>query len=483
MAGKVENKILNTVRQTIDLHRMFEHGDRVLMAVSGGPDSITLAHVLDRLAAQYGLKLAVAHLNHGLRQADSDRDAQFVAAFARRLQVPFYTQKKDLAAWQGKRRFSPEEAARRMRYEFLEQIAAKNGYNKIALGHHADDSAELVLMNLLRGSGPLGLSGIAAVRDGSIVRPLIGVKRVEIMAYIAEKKLSYVVDASNSDPRFMRNRIRHHLIPELQHSYNPKITETLNRLGNILQAENQWLEQALQPVFERCVTDRHRGKISLSLPSLLREATAVRRRIIRKAISWVHGELRRVTLFHIDAVLQLAEKGPQPGCLDLPAGIRVQRDLEELTIMDDPAGAGEADGRQPVRSAGDYQHPLVPGQTLVIPQTGAVITLCELKAHQVPGFDRHSRHLAFFDMDRLHFPLTVRNFRPGDRFSPLGVPGRQKVKKYFIDHRVPVSQRKACPLVLSRDKIIWVAGHRIDNSVRVRPDTRRVLKAELFLAK
>jgi len=480
MAGKIENKVLNTVRQTIASHGMFASGDRVLLAVSGGPDSVTLAHVMLTLAAEFGLQLAMAHLNHGLRQADSDRDAEFVAAFARWLQIPLYARKKELAAWQQNRRFSPEDAARRMRYEFLNKAAKRNNCNKIALGHHADDSAELVLMNLLRGSGALGLSGISAVRDGSIVRPLIGLKRTEIMAYVAQKNLSYVVDASNSDPRFLRNRIRHHLIPELQRSYNPKITETLNRLGNILQAENQWLEQTLQPAFERCVLDRQAGKISLSLSRLVREATAVQRRIIRKAILWAHGNLWRVSFSHINAVLRLAEKGPLGGRLNLPAGIRVKRNREQLTVVDDPAGDIDAASRQPV--AGAYQYTMAPGQSLVIQETGAVITLCEIKPHQLSAFDRHARHLAFFDLDCLQFPLLVRNFRSGDRFSPLGVPGSQKVKKYFNNHSVPIDQRKKCPLVLSRDKIIWVAGHRIDNSVKIRPGTRRILKAELFLA-
>ena len=482
MTGKIEKKIFRTVRETIALHRMFENGDRVLLAVSGGPDSVTLATVIHTLAAEYCLELAVAHLNHGLRQEDSDRDAEFAAVFARKLQVPFYAEKKDLAAWQQNRRFSPEEAARRMRYEFLDAVAKNNGFNKIAFGHHADDSAELVLMNLLRGSGPLGLSGIAAVRDGKIVRPLIGLKRAEIMAYVAEKKLPYVVDASNTDPRFLRNRIRHHLIPELQNSYNPKITDTLNRLGTILQAENRWLEEMLQPVFERCVLDRQAGKISLSIARLNRETTAVRRRIVRKAILWVHKDLRRMTLFHIDAVLQLAEKGPLGGRLNLPAGIRVKCNRGKITVVDGPAGRVDAGDQQPAPLVEDYQYRISPGRSLIIRETGAVITLSEIQPHQLPVFDRGARHLAFFDMDCLQFPLVVRNFRAGDRFSPLGVDGSQKVKKYFNNHKVPAAERKKCPLVLSQGKIIWVAGHRLDNDVKVGPGTRCILKAELFIA-
>jgi len=196
------------------------------VAVSGGPDSVALAHVLLNLSVEYFFRPAIAHLNHCLRGPDADRDAEFVSALARQLGVPIYAQKKDVRALQRRRRLSLEEAGRRSRYDFFDAVSAKHGFNKIALGHHSDDQAELVLMNLLRGSGPLGLSGIAPVREGKIVRPLIRLRRSEIIHYLAEKKIPYVTDTSNTDPAFMRNKIRHQLIPELQTAYNPRIVET-----------------------------------------------------------------------------------------------------------------------------------------------------------------------------------------------------------------------------------------------------------------
>lgn len=461
---------------------MFDRGDSVLMAVSGGPDSVALAHVLLTLAAEYSFQTAFAHLNHCLRGRDSDRDAEFVATMARQLDVPIYAEKMDVRAFQANRRLSLEEAGRMIRYEFYDAIAAKYGFDKIALGHHSDDNAELVLLNLLRGSGPLGLSGIAPVREGRIVRPLIQLKRDEIIDYLAEKKLKYVNDISNSDPAFVRNKIRHHLMPELQAHYNPKITETLNRLAEIIRAEDQWFDRTLEPVLKQCILSKTPGKINLDLTGCGQITRAVKRRVIRKAIRYVKRDLRRITFFHVDAVVDLIENGPVIGRLNLPDGILVQRDISKLIILKQNGSGGKSDGGESEIAPADYQYTMDAPGTLYIKEAGASIILCEIDSNDLPDFKKAGTHIAFFDWDRLSFPLVVRNLRPGDRFSPLGVRGSQKVKKYFINQKIPALERRKCPLLLSGGNIIWLAGHRIDNAVKLEPQTRRVLKAELLLA-
>ena len=461
---------------------MFNRPDSVLVAVSGGPDSVVLVHVLYSLAAEYSLRMAIAHLNHSLRGPESDRDAEFVTAYARQLDVPIYSEKKDVRAYQRNRRISLEEAARKIRYEFFDTVAAGHGYNKIALGHHSDDNAELILMNLLRGSGPLGLSGISPVRDGKIVRPLIHLNRSDILDYIAENKLQFVVDTSNNDFSYRRNKIRHHLIPELRESYNPRIGETLNRLGDIMRAEKQWIEDALEPVFKQCVSVQTSDHIRLDISRLGRQAPAARRRLIRKAIFAVKKDLRRVSLLHVDAVLALIEKGPVSGSLNLPGGFRARRKADELTIARETNVGYKRQSRssRPMRT--DYQYTIPGTGTVTIKEADASIAFAEIGTDDLPDFKNSGRHVAFFDMDCLRFPLLVRNLRPGDRFSPLGVKGTQKVKKYFIDNKIPGSQRDKCPLVLSEGRIIWIAGQRTDNSVKIGPQTRRVIKAELLLA-
>jgi len=479
---KNEKKILHTVRETISVHRMFNRGDSVLVAVSGGPDSVALAHVLLTLSVEYSLRPAIAHLNHCLRGSDSDRDAEFVIALARQLGVPVYAERKDVLAFQRSRRLSMEEVGRKIRYDFFDAVSTKYGFNKIALGHHSDDNAELVLLNLLRGSGPLGLSGIAPVREGKIVRPLIRLRRSEIINYLAEKNLPYVTDASNTDPAFTRNKIRHHLIPELQTAYNPRIIETLNRLGEIIGAEDRWFDNALEPILEQCLTFRADQKISLALPAFIQLSKAVKRRVIRKAILCVKKDLRRITLLHVDAILHLIDKGRVTGRLNLPDGVLVARNTVELTIEKSNTVRKRQDCRILQTASTDYEYTIAAAGTLFIKEADVSITLCEIDADDVPDFKETGAHIAFFDLDRLLFPLLIRNLRPGDRFSPLGVNGTQKVKKYFINHKIPGAQRRKCPLLLSGGNIIWIAGHRIDNAVKVNRQTRRVLKAELLLA-
>jgi tRNA(Ile)-lysidine synthase len=479
---EIEKKILNTVRETVANYRMFKAEDSVLVAVSGGPDSVTLAHVMITLAKEYNLRLGIAHLNHGLRKEAADSDAAFVADFARGLNLTCFIEKKDVLAFQRTSHLSLEEAARKARYDFYDQIAAKYGFNKIALGQHCNDNAELLLMNLLRGSGPLGLSGIPPVRAGRIVRPLLHVKRSEIIAYISEKNLPYVTDASNADLNFRRNRIRHQLIPELENTYNPRIIETLNRLAAILRDEEQWIEDSLEPMFNQCASIKAPETVIIDLNAFGKLASAAKRRILRKAIFAVKRDLRRITLLHVDAVLNLIEKGPANGWLNLPARIRVHREAATLTIakikrhqfkrLDNPAETPAVPYRYVISSPG----------LVSIMEAKASITLAEIGMEDLPDFENAGSQVAFFDMDCLQFPLVVRNVRPGDRFSPLGVEGTQTVNKYFSDHKISGVQRITCPLLLSGDKIIWLVGHRVDNSVKVSARTRRILRAELLLA-
>ena len=478
--GRVEKKVLGTVRQTISDHKMLVSGDSVLIAVSGGQDSVTLVHVLHTLSAEYHLRLAVAHLNHCLRGKDSDRDAEFVTDLARKLDLPCYIEKADVRRLQKRARLSLEEAGRKIRYGFFKEIANRYGFTRIALGHHSNDNAELVLMNLLRGSGPLGLSGIIPVREGNIIRPLIHLKRSEIVDYITEKKLPFVTDTSNLDISYRRNRIRHHLIPELEKSYNPAIIDTLNRLGTIMRDEDQWLDSILDREFGNCISLEGPDKVSIELDSLKGVANAAGRRLVRKAILAVKKDLRRITLSHIDAILALMNKSPAKGSLNLPDGIRAILMNTELIIgknvsADDSAGSGES-GKV------EYQYNVsVPG-VLFLKEAGATLKLTEIESGAPSDLHDAGANLALFDMDRIRLPLVVRNPRPGDRFSPLGLDGTQKVKKYFIDHKIPASQRRLCPLLLSGDKIIWIAGHRIDNCAKVVSTTTRILKAELLLA-
>ncbi len=259
---------------------MFQSGDRVLIGVSGGPDSVALLHLLLAVGPQYDLDLAIAHLNHGLRKTAADRDADFVAALSKRLLVPLYSEKRDVLEYRRRHRLSLETASRHVRYAFFNELLQANGFDKIALGHHMDDNAELVLMNLLRGSGPRGLAGIPPVRDNHIVRPLMGLTRQQIKDYLAGKNLNYVIDASNNDQRHLRNRIRHELLPFLATRYNGRIAHHLNQTAAVCRSEDRWLERAVDAIFNAQVVEQADSRIVLSLPGMVDLDLAMQRRLL-----------------------------------------------------------------------------------------------------------------------------------------------------------------------------------------------------------
>jgi tRNA(Ile)-lysidine synthase len=451
------------------------------MAVSGGPDSVALAHILSDLASRFSLSLGMAHLNHGLRGIASDQDADFVKNMASVMGLPCHMEKRDVSAHKQMRKVSLEEAAREIRYAFLEEIAEERGYDKIALGHQADDNSELLLIFLLRGCGPTGFSGIPARRNEKIIRPLLELTRREIMAYIQSKEADFVEDLSNTQPRFLRNRIRSHLIPLLQQSYNPQISRTLNRFSEIVRAEDQWMGEMISEFYEKCRFDKTPDSIGLSVLELRALPLAALRRVLRRGIAEIKGNLRGIAFGHIEDMISLLQGCEAPKHLHLPAGIRVLHNGHLLYIS--RKNSVERDGEKRVGPGSiNYQYMMTGPGVLEIKEIGASLHIARMPADRLAALDNGNPQAAFMDAEAAAFPLTIRNFKPGDRFRPLGINGTQKLKKYFSDHKIPGTERELCPVLLSNEKILWVAGHRLDESAKVTALTRHMVKAELLLA-
>jgi len=459
-------------------HNMFSRGDSVLTGVSGGPDSVALLHILVQLAPEWELTIGIAHLNHCLRGVESDRDAEFVAELAARMNLPCYSEAIDIRNDPAFRKLSLEAAARQVRYDFFDRISRRNGYHKIAIGHHRDDNAELMLMFLFRGSGPLGFSGIPPVREGRFVRPLISIGRNELVAFLNENAITYQVDKSNRDMRYLRNRIRHETIPYIQACCNPGVVETLNRFSKIVRSEDEWMNDIIHPIYEKTIVSAGSHRVVLAISALTVLPEAASRRVIRMAIVQVKGDLLRISFSHVEAARELTQRQQYPAQLMLPDGIRIQRNKNLLTFyqVEEPLRKSRLEIRPAPQSF--FYSVSGPADCVTISETGAELIFSEMPIGSGKLDDR-SEKIALLDLDMLDFPLILRNIQPGDRFNPLGVPGTQKIKKYFIDHKIDRTERRQCPILLSGNEVVWLAGHRIGGHFKVTPTTRRVLRIEI----
>lgn len=424
-------------------HALFEPGDSLVVALSGGADSVALLDILAHLPA-FDLQLVVVHLNHLLRGTESDADEYFARAAADRCNCPFELSRVDVVAQAMQRRLSLEEAGREVRYAFFREIAEKYSAIAVAVAHHKDDQAETVLMRLLRGAGGSGLSAMKPKSaDGMIVRPLLFVRRPEIEAYLCKRGLVWREDGSNSDVRFLRNRIRHELIPYLE-TFNSDIVERLHQTAETLAADECILETAVDEVFTRTVAMTASGAVA-DLDTIEKEPLALRKRVYRKAIQAVKGDLRRISFTHLAAIDRLISAEKPNSELTLPGGIKVIRSYRALlfTRLTDESTPAVHDLQ--LECPGDYALPC--GGTLRIEECAD-----PLAHRQAVGANR------LVVSGQLQFPLTVRYYRNGDRFIPWGMSSRKKLKDLFIDRKIPLKTRSRIPLLVDRGEIVWVCG-------------------------
>ena len=475
--------LLKQVRKTISDYHMLRHGDAVIVGVSGGPDSVALVHLLHELKKAFALHLGVAHLNHCLRGEASDKDEAFVEQLSVQMGLPFYSEKADVNAYCNLHKLSIEEGAREVRYQFFNALCEREGFQKIAVGHTADDNAELVLMQLFRGSGPLGVAGIAPVRERKLIRPLIQTLKKEILCYLQIKGIEYVTDQSNDDMGFTRNRIRKIFLPLIETSFNPNAVDTLNRLAAIVRCEEDWIKDIITPLYQQCVHMHVDQQALLDINRFSPFHMAAKRRIVRLALEAIAHGLKGFTLVHVDAIIALTlKKGGSS--LDLPHGLRVRTDGARLTMTFSPPLSSKRLLDKEPPPFRYFINQAAAARPFFIPERNAYLTFSKTIMEKVPDFRYTSITplVAYLNGDILTFPLCVRSIRPGDRFSPMGMTGTQKLKKFFINQKVHPENRKKGFVVESGGRIVWVVGHRPDHAARLLPDTQNVLKIEVSLA-
>ncbi|MDD2310595.1 MAG: tRNA lysidine(34) synthetase TilS [Desulfuromonadaceae bacterium] len=432
--------LVSRVERTVRQQRLFRSGDTLVVALSGGADSTALLDLLTRLP-DYNLHLVVAHLNHCLRGAEADADEEFCRGAAARYDIPFESRRVDVRMAASEKRLNLEDAGRRARIEFFAEIGVKYGAATVALAHHADDQAETVLMRLLRGSGMTGLSGMAYRNARGYVRPLLDITRSEIEQYLNMRGLDWREDASNSDTIYLRNRIRHELLPLLE-TYNPAIRSCLAATASIIGGDEALLEELTERTFgESCRAGE--GRVVCRIAQLRTLNPALRRRVLRHAFKKLNGSLEGVGVCHVDAISDLVDSDRPNSRLSLPQGVAVVREYDDLVFMHADGSAGETGFELLIAEPGIYQLPF--GGSIVVELTNRPTLSSDSCA-------------ACFDLGKTPFPWLVRNFHPGDRMMPFGMSGRKKIKDIFIDRKIPLSERKRIPLLFCGGDLVWIAG-------------------------
>lgn len=464
------------VKRTIARHKLLSPGDRVLVAVSGGPDSVALLHVLYELRNEFSLHLEVAHLNHGIRGKEAEEDARFVARLTEQLALPFHLKKIDLPRLKSDAgKGNLEELARKERYRFFAALLRERQLTKVATAHTLDDQAETVLMWFLRGSGMKGLGGMEPLHrmrpegkgasDGiTVIRPLLDVSKAEILEFLNAKKLAYRVDKTNQDPRLLRNWIRMELIPKLKERSGPRFSARLAHLAELLRDDDFVLED-----LARRALDRMRRADGLDRELFLKQPAALQRRILRLWIEEARSHLLGVEFVHVAAMLELIAGGPPQARLAVPGGLELVKEYQVLRLVK----RNRKWNRAPC-----YSYELRIGTPLGIPEAGVTIHSERMAVPLANLPDSFSE--AVFDSALLPQTLTMRNFRRGDRFQPLGLAGHKKVKDLFIEKKIPLSVRSTLPLLWTGSEIIWIPSHGRSEVAKIGPETVEILRLRVI---
>jgi tRNA(Ile)-lysidine synthase len=457
------------IKQFFEKHQALSHGNRILVAVSGGPDSVALLYLLHDLRDELDLTLEVAHLQHGIRGEEAREDARFVAALADQLNMPCHIKEIDLPQIKitsGKG--SLEEMGREERYRFFAESAHRRELDAVATAHTVDDQAETFIMRLFRGAGRTGLGSMAPVRrldqrpdrgSGNVllIRPLLGATREEVMEFLEQRELAYRTDSSNADSFYLRNWIRLKLMPQVTERFGAGLAARLCAQAEVLREEEDYLADLTRQQLDKV----SQGK-KLNRQAFLDTNKALQRRMIRLWIEQRRGHLRAIDFNHVEAALSLIAAGPPQGRLALPGGWELAREYGTITFE---------------RNAADvkpqcYSYPLQAGRTLNIIEAG--ITIDSELADTVEGKLPQNFNFmeAVFDADLLRGNLLVRNFRNGDRFQPLGMSGHKKVKDLFIANRLPLRARAVLPLLVMDGEILWIPGYGRSEYGKVNPATK-----------
>ena len=444
---------------------------KLLVAVSGGPDSTALLHALASHRKDLGLDLHVAHLDHDFRGKEAHDDATFVETMAKKLNLPATIEQADSFEYQRLHSISSfEEASREVRYQFLRRVACKVGAQAVAVGHTADDQIETILMHMIRGSGIDGLQGMQEFSKwGSprhneklqVFRPLLAVSKTDCRSYCAKLNIPYREDSSNTMNQFTRNKIRNRLIPLLE-TINPAIRNSLIRLGHISSKTNEYIRNQAIKAWDKVVTS-HPNSVHIDTTGFIKLDIAIQHILVRMIYKSLTGTLRKLEQKHVLCIVDSINK-PTGAQTSLPRGLTCITEREYLVLTTNllrPETRPIFNNRTIVN---------IYGQTTL---NGWTITT-EL-VRRPPKFDTNP-FIAYMDPSVLEGPVFIKTWQPGDRFQPLGMSNEKKLQDFFVDNKIPRARRTLVPLFECKGKILWIVGYRLSEISKLRHDSKEAVK-------
>lgn len=469
---------VQSLAEVIDAERLLPSEGRLVLGVSGGADSVALLHAISQINASrnHPWKLHVGHLHHGIRGKEADEDALFVSNLAAELGLPVTVERVDVPGLAKIRQMSLEEAAREARYAYLERLCLHTESQYILLAHHADDNAETVLHRVLRGTGLRGLAGIAPVRllspgsDIRIVRPLLKFRKQQVVDFLRERGLSWREDHSNTETSQTRNRLRHEVLPLLETKINNQVKEALLRLAEQARATDAYLSETAQRTLETLVISRNDCELAVNLPALLKRSRVIQAELVRQAFLWLQVGEQSIDRRHVMAVLRLAETSRSNKRINLPGRLTVSRSYDRL-VFSLPNGQGPSEEFMEISVK-------VPGRT-ILRRRKIWLETQQLDFSQEilqKARDKHDAWTEYVDYNQVSYPLIIRPRKVGDRFWPLGGPGSKKLSDFFSERKIELRERSQIGLVCDQLGPIWVMGMRIDERVKLRRHTTRVLQ-------
>lgn len=461
-------KELQNIYNFIVSEKLILPNDTIVVAVSGGIDSVFLLDVLYKLKNKLLIKkISVAHFNHKLRKEESKRDEVFVKNLAETYNLEFYTEALNIKELSESSKLSIQECARNYRLDFLERVAVKSKSNLIATGHNSDDLAETSLMWLFRGTSLDGAKGIP-VKRGKFVRPLLSSSRKEIFNYVEKNKLLYVEDSSNKKNDYTRNFIRNTLFPLIEENTYKNAKENVAKFANSIKDDVDYLSLVTKKYEKKYVKDVLFGKL-VDINVFLKLHVAIQKRLIKNMIRFIsNNEMKNISSIHINEIIKLATNSAAGSkSINLPNDLTASRIYKNLKIAKTSKFVSHTKSEYELN---------FPGVT-VVDEYALIITCSVLPGgKEIENYNLAKKGFAYFDLEKIKFPLKIRLSQHGDKFCPLGSLGEQKLSDFFIDKKIPSNIRWITPLIVADKDIIWLLSHRINEKYKVTYSSKNVLQ-------